>query len=383
MNDDVEAELVELRREAAELRRYRDLVKVQVVTGGKLAGLAAFLWLGPDLVRALHNWMKARAAGAPLPDVETAHVVAAVVRRVLRVGLVAVSLAVLPAILLVWQNTLMPEQLVEARKQNIELVRHQRKNDLKRSLAEAEDQIGRMLDLPFGSDLPLGRVMSQDPNFLAECQKDGTRAHKAVASLMTIVYPYARLLSELYLLDTRVLDPLSDSLSEEQIAVRGAATSADVYWLAQKIVDVVEVLESCRPDQTALFRLVRWNSRIEDNEYHRYIIPATDIKYKYDIAKTRINITENLQLSDVPEIKIVLENTATRPFDRVVVRCLVTKDGRDIASKLMDVGAVRVVGKTEAMISLSELANVDLEGAQTLCNIDSALSKNAAVTTLE
>ena len=379
MNDDVEAELVELRREVAELRRYRDLVKVQVVTGGKLAGLAAFLWLGPDLVRALHNWMKARAAGAPLPEVETAHVVAAVVRRVLRVGLVAVSLAVLPVILLVWQNTLMREQLVEARKQNIELVRHQRKNDLKRSLAEAEDQIGRILDLPFDSNLSLGRVMSQNTKFLDECQKDGTRAHKAVASLMTIVYPYTRL----YLLDTRVLDPLSDSLSEAQIAVRGAATSADVYWLAQKIADVMGVLENCRPDQTALFRLILWNSRIEENEYHRYIIPATDIKYKYDIAKTKINIIGNLQLSDVPEIKIVLENKATRPFDRVVVRCLVTKDGRDMASKLMDVGTVREVGKTEAMMSLSELTNVDLEGAQTLCNVDSALSKNAAVTTLE
>ena len=281
----------------------------------------------------------------------------------------------------------MREQLVEARKQNIELVRHQRKSDLKRSLAEAEDQIedqiGKMLDLPFDPGASLGRVMSQDSKFLDECRKDGTRPHKAVDSLMTIAYPYARLLSELYLLDTRVLDPLSDSLSEEQIAVSGAATSADVYWLAQKIADVVKVLESCRPDQTALFRLILWNSRIEENEYHRYIIPATDIKYKYDIAKTRIEITGSLLLSDVPEIKVVLENPASHSFDRVVVRCLVANDGRDIAIKLKDVGAVSAVGKTEAMISLPELTNVDLDGAQTLCKIDSARSIDAAVTTLE
>jgi len=382
VNDD-EDELAELRREVAELRPYRDIVKGQVVVGGKLAGLAAFLWLGPDLVRSLHNWMKARAAGAPLPDVETAHVVAAVVRRVLRVGLVAVVLAVLPAVLLVWQNTLMREQLVEARKQNIELVRYQRKSDLKRSLAEAEDQMGRMLDLPFDSNAPLGRVMSQDPSFLDQCRKVGTREHKAINSLMTIAYPYARLLSELYLLDTRVLDPLSDRLSEEQIAVRGAATSADVYWLAQKIADVMKVLESCRPEQTALFRLVRWNSRIEDYEYHRYIIPATDIKYKYDIAKTRIEVAGQLEMSDVSVVRVELKNHATRPFDRVVVRCLIAKDGRDLSSKLQDVGSVDVDGKVDVIIQLPELVGVDLDGAQALCNVDSATSTNAAVTTLE
>lgn len=303
-------------------------------------------------------------------------------RRVLRVGVIAICLAILPSFFVMWQNSLMREQLIETRNQNLELVRSQRKADISRMLGEVEGEMARFLDLPFQEDGgTLGRVMAEE-EFLHDCTREDTRAFSAVNRMMNTVYPYVRLLSELYLLDTRVLDPLSDRLSEEHVSERGAATSAEVYWLSNKMVDVMGVLEECRPGQTAVFRLVKWNSQIDDNEYSRYMIPATDIKYKYDVAKTRIAISEDIVVEDVPKVRVELNNRATRSFERVVVRCLIGKNGRDLASASTSIDNFPSGGGHSLMVPFPELVAENLDEATVQCNIDSATSTDPAVTAL-
>ena len=52
--------------------------------------ISALVWLGPSLVHSIHNWIEAKTKTSSMPPVETTHVVAAVVRRILRVGIIAI-----------------------------------------------------------------------------------------------------------------------------------------------------------------------------------------------------------------------------------------------------------------------------------------------------
>ena len=160
MNDASTDELQRLRREVRKLKRYRRIVYGQLFLSEKIARLVTLLWFGPSLVQAIQDVLTAHKKGTPLSDLETAQLIAAVIRRMLRIGLIAISLAILPVAVLVWQNTLMREQVMESRKQNLEIVRYNRKTDIKRNLSEVENQMAQIMDQPFGdARVPLGLQM--------------------------------------------------------------------------------------------------------------------------------------------------------------------------------------------------------------------------------
>ena len=170
---------------------------------------------------------------------------------------------------------------------------------------------------------------------------------------------------------------------------RGAATSADVYWLTYKIVDVMEVLLKCRPGSSPFHSFVKWNAVIDNHELYRYMIPATDIKYKYDVAKRDIRVNQELIRGDPPIVKVQIHNDAVRSFDQVVVRCLVSRAGteseksRDLASKRHTIENLEKDGSLEFKISYPDLIGQKLDGVQVDCMIFSATLEDPAVTTLE
>ncbi|GJM43327.1 MAG: hypothetical protein DHS20C21_01690 [Gemmatimonadota bacterium] len=104
-----------LERQNAGMRRILEAESSLASLIGRFSALVA---LGPSLTSAIQGWMAARQHKDRSPVAETATLVAAVVRRVLRVGLVSALLAVAPIALLVWQNTLLQRQLGEQAQRN-------------------------------------------------------------------------------------------------------------------------------------------------------------------------------------------------------------------------------------------------------------------------
>jgi uncharacterized protein YjbI with pentapeptide repeats len=113
-DQDLEARVVKLEQENRDLqdelerlRREREQA-AKVVQGG--AGLVARIFLGRRLRESFRAWLKAKSLRDPLPTDETADVLAAIVRRFVRVGIVGLVLAALPGGFLLWQSLLLREQ---------------------------------------------------------------------------------------------------------------------------------------------------------------------------------------------------------------------------------------------------------------------------------
>ncbi|MCP4546843.1 MAG: pentapeptide repeat-containing protein [bacterium] len=74
---------------------------------GKLTGLAV---LGPGLAESIQNWIEARELANPLPAAETAAMGAAIVRRLIRIGLIGLLFALIIPLLAWQQNKLLDTQ---------------------------------------------------------------------------------------------------------------------------------------------------------------------------------------------------------------------------------------------------------------------------------
>lgn len=104
-------ELDDLRREVKTLRRYRRIVHAQGKGLSFLGGISTFIFLGPELSLAISTWLKAKQSNIDnVPVEDTANLFAALIRRFIRVGLVAIVLALIPTALLFWQNLIMRDQ---------------------------------------------------------------------------------------------------------------------------------------------------------------------------------------------------------------------------------------------------------------------------------
>ncbi len=104
-------EIAALRREVRALRRYRKMIRAQGKILSTLGGISTLVFLGPELSVAISNWLKSKKRdhdGIPLEH--TANLIAALVRRVIRVGLIVITLALVPTALLLWQNLIMRDQ---------------------------------------------------------------------------------------------------------------------------------------------------------------------------------------------------------------------------------------------------------------------------------
>ena len=102
---ELEGEVERLREELAKRdRRQKRLALGTLGVGGRLL-------LGKDLRSSFRDWLTAKSLRDPLPSEETAEVLAAVVKRIVRVGFVGFVLALLPGAFLVWQNLLIRSQI--------------------------------------------------------------------------------------------------------------------------------------------------------------------------------------------------------------------------------------------------------------------------------
>lgn len=143
MTEPVEGELARLREtverlqsEIASLREdRRRRVRRRMELAGWSGRLITYVTVGPSLVLSLRNWIQAAREADPFPPDETAEVAAAVIRRVFRIGLIGLLVAVLPGVitggLLVWQNRLIGEQVIQQTAQLEQQARdiEQRKQD--------------------------------------------------------------------------------------------------------------------------------------------------------------------------------------------------------------------------------------------------------------
>ena len=101
----------DLRKEVRALRRYRQLVRAQGKGLSILGRISTSIFLGTGLSVAISQWLvaiKRNEGGVPIED--TANLVAALVKRVIRIGIVTITLALIPLALLLWQNLIMSDQ---------------------------------------------------------------------------------------------------------------------------------------------------------------------------------------------------------------------------------------------------------------------------------
>lgn len=148
---DIRARLDRLEEENARLRaQVESHERTAALQKGAVRGVgAAGVWLvtGVELNKAFRRWIAAYSATGVVPLDETAQVAGAIVRRLVRVGMIGALLALLPTLILVhqnWliagQNSLIGEQNQYYREQNAKLqiqidrqaqeVRHTRRTEL-------------------------------------------------------------------------------------------------------------------------------------------------------------------------------------------------------------------------------------------------------------
>lgn len=369
-NDKLAAQIDELRREVQSLRKNRDPARFARSVRNVFSS-------SPKLEVLIKTWIRASPHKDALPEGETAALIANVIRRVSRVSLIGAVLAILPVFFLAWQNIITQNQLAEARTQNIELVRHQRKSDMRALLLEAETAMFAIIKESGG----LPQLTTSD--FLSKCRVANTPENILAKRLLIAAFPYVRYLSELYLLDTLVLEPLSERLSETRVATRGAATSPEVYWRAYKTRPVMKVLEHCHTEpQTgsyALTRLVLWSAMINEDEYLRFSQKATEVKYKYDIAKRQIQLDAELR-PEGSQIFVTLLNRAQHPFEDVMLTCLVSARQRDIHRISHNIANLNQ-GLHTLILDLPESTNMTYKDAKLLCRVPTATPINYSLST--
>ena len=107
IKDNHKQELKDLRKEVKTLRRYRQIVRVQGKGLSVVGGLSTSLFLGPKLTLVITQWLEAKKTQDDIPIEVTTNLMAALVRRFIRVGLFTATLALIPTALLLWQNLIM------------------------------------------------------------------------------------------------------------------------------------------------------------------------------------------------------------------------------------------------------------------------------------
>ena len=104
-------ELSALKDELRELRKLKNSAENRSQAKSKLQIFLMKLWAGPALSKSLEAWMHAKQADdAGKTVTATANLIAAVFRRFMRVGFILILLAVIPMVLIVWQNIIMERQ---------------------------------------------------------------------------------------------------------------------------------------------------------------------------------------------------------------------------------------------------------------------------------
>ena len=110
-SDTSKRDLNKLESELRDLRKFKSEVESRSQKKSKLPIFAAKVWMGPNLSRSIEEWMKVKRSSDPEKTISaTANLLAALFRRVMRVSLFLVLMAIIPMFLIVWQNIIMERQ---------------------------------------------------------------------------------------------------------------------------------------------------------------------------------------------------------------------------------------------------------------------------------
>lgn len=106
-----EEELERLKSEVERLQKYETIVRAETRAGRFASLLSVLIVVGPGLTNAAKRWMQAYSNTHTLPREETAELFAAIIRRFTRIGILALLIAVAPTLILVWQNSILRNQI--------------------------------------------------------------------------------------------------------------------------------------------------------------------------------------------------------------------------------------------------------------------------------
>ena len=113
--EELEQEVRRLRAQRDRLHRYAKRANRTIRWRGQSdraqAGLLVRLLGFGTIQAAARRWFNAVGAAKPIPREESADLFAAIVRRILLIGVVGFAVGILPTVLLTWQNFLIREQL--------------------------------------------------------------------------------------------------------------------------------------------------------------------------------------------------------------------------------------------------------------------------------
>lgn len=104
-------EFAELQAELRELRKLKNNVATRGAAKSKIRVFLAKLWVGPELSKSLESWMTVKDSGdTDKTTSATANLLAAIFRRIMRVGFIFIFFASIPIFLIIWQNIIMERQ---------------------------------------------------------------------------------------------------------------------------------------------------------------------------------------------------------------------------------------------------------------------------------
>ncbi len=104
-------DLTELESELRDLRQFKHESENRSQEKSKVPIFLMKLWMGPNLSQSIESWMKVKGSSSPEKTITaTANVLAAILRRLMRVSFLFILMALIPIILIIWQNIIMERQ---------------------------------------------------------------------------------------------------------------------------------------------------------------------------------------------------------------------------------------------------------------------------------
>lgn len=104
-------DLTDIESELIELRKFKDEVESRGRGKSKLPIFLSKLWAGPRLAKSIEDWLSVKGSRDSETAISaTANLLAAILRRFMRVSFIFFLMAFIPILLIIWQNIIMERQ---------------------------------------------------------------------------------------------------------------------------------------------------------------------------------------------------------------------------------------------------------------------------------
>lgn len=182
--NEIERLLAENRELRDQLARYQAGAATQRKAAKLTTQVAWYILAGPELNKALTAWLRTWVDERRVDVEQSADVLAAVIRRVFKVGAVGVIMTIFPTVLLMMQLYLMSQQNALIESQNTFFAEQNQKLERQVGVQEAEVYVSRRAELvnTLNARRRCGETAPQKCDFVAS-EKDRNRAF---AELLTL-----------------------------------------------------------------------------------------------------------------------------------------------------------------------------------------------------